>query len=89
MALVSGATTFSIEGPAGEARPDYRGRPGLSALHHQTVYKVDAATFDAMRKVREDIAEGGGAASGQMLKVGFDGGRSRSNWTKKPRRRAW
>jgi poly-gamma-glutamate synthesis protein (capsule biosynthesis protein) len=75
VALISGATTFSVEGPAGEARPDMRGRPGLSALHHQAVYRVNAATFDALRKMRQDIGgEQGGAGSPQTLKIPFDGG---------------
>jgi poly-gamma-glutamate capsule biosynthesis protein CapA/YwtB (metallophosphatase superfamily) len=75
VALISGATTFSVEGPAGEARPDMRGRPGLSALRHQTVYRVNAATFDALRKMRQDIGgEQGGAGSPQTLRVPFDSG---------------
>lgn len=75
VALLSGATTFSVEGPAGEARPDMRGRPGLSALHHQTVYRVNAATFDALRKLRQDMGgEQSGTGSPQSLKVPFDSG---------------
>lgn len=75
VALISGASTFSVEGPAGEARPDMRGRPGLSALHHQTIYRVNAATFDALRKMRQDMGGGQGSAnSPQTLRIPFDSG---------------
>ena len=76
VALVSCASTFAPEGPAGQARPDMRGRPGLSALHHETIYRVDAATFDAMRKMKQSFQPGGdqaGAGGAQSLKFTFEG----------------
>ena len=77
VALVSCASTFSPEGPAGQSRPDMRGRPGLSALHHETIYRVDAATFNALRKMKQDFQPAAGqAAAGdaQTLKIAFEGG---------------
>jgi poly-gamma-glutamate capsule biosynthesis protein CapA/YwtB (metallophosphatase superfamily) len=76
VALVSCASTFSVEAPAGQTRPDMRGRPGLSALHHETIYRVDAATFNALRKLKQDFQPvGGQAAAGdaQTLKIAFEG----------------
>jgi poly-gamma-glutamate capsule biosynthesis protein CapA/YwtB (metallophosphatase superfamily) len=52
VALISCASTFSAEAPAGDARPDMRGRPGVSALRHLTRYRVDAATFEALRRMK-------------------------------------
>jgi len=53
VALISCASTFSAEAPAGEARPGMRGRPGVSVLRHLTRYRVDAQTFEALGKMRE------------------------------------
>jgi len=75
VALISCASTFSAESPAGEARPDMRGRPGESVLRHQTRYRVDAMTLEALRKMKQDPHLGlGGADSDQTVKFGFDGG---------------
>jgi poly-gamma-glutamate capsule biosynthesis protein CapA/YwtB (metallophosphatase superfamily) len=53
IALISCASTFSAEAPAGDARPDIRGRPGVSALRHLTRYRVDAPTYDALSKMKQ------------------------------------
>src|ERR1039458_5418307 len=76
VALVSVASTFAVEGPAGQARPDMRGRPGLSALHHDTTYRVTASTFDALRKMKQDFqpaAAPTAAGDAQTLKFAFEG----------------
>jgi poly-gamma-glutamate capsule biosynthesis protein CapA/YwtB (metallophosphatase superfamily) len=53
VALISCASTFSAEAPAGNARPDMRGRPGISPLRHLTRYRVDALTFEALSKMKD------------------------------------
>ena len=77
VALISCAATFSVEAPAGQARPDMRGRPGESVLRHQTTYVVDAATLDAFSKMKQNPAFGltpDGATSSQAVKLAWDGG---------------
>jgi poly-gamma-glutamate capsule biosynthesis protein CapA/YwtB (metallophosphatase superfamily) len=55
VALVTCASTFQADSPAGQARPDMRGRPGLNPLRHDTRYRVDATTFEALRKMKNDL----------------------------------
>lgn len=55
MALISCASTFSPSSPAGAERPDLRGRPGLNPLRYRTRYVVDAASLDALRKMKADL----------------------------------
>ncbi|MGH9679141.1 MAG: CapA family protein, partial [Candidatus Acidiferrales bacterium] len=77
VALISCASTFSVQAPAGETRPDMRGRPGESVLRHETSYLVDAATLEAFRKMKQTSAFGiskEGADSPQAVKLAFDGG---------------
>jgi poly-gamma-glutamate synthesis protein (capsule biosynthesis protein) len=88
IALISCASTFSAEAPAGDARPDMRGRPGLSPLRHLTRYRVDASTFEALSKMRQylqldkttfrsptqaDVANLAGSKAPQVQKLSFDG----------------
>lgn len=72
VAFVAGASTFSAEAPAGQARPDMRGRPGLAPLRHQTVHRVNAATFEAVRKLGQELQLGGGQG-GSPVRLSFDG----------------
>jgi poly-gamma-glutamate capsule biosynthesis protein CapA/YwtB (metallophosphatase superfamily) len=77
VALISVAATFSVEAPAGDARPDMRGRPGESVLRHQTAYVVDPATLETFRKMKQNSAFGisaDGGNSAQSVKLAFDGG---------------
>jgi len=74
VALISCASTFSPEGPASASRSDMQGHPGLSALHHHTRYRVDAATFETLTKMKQTLKLGGaGAGSAQTATLGFDG----------------
>src|ERR1019366_8164316 len=60
VALIACAATFIELSPAGQARPAMRGRPGLSPLRHKTVFRVDAATFEALTKMSQELKLGGG-----------------------------
>jgi poly-gamma-glutamate capsule biosynthesis protein CapA/YwtB (metallophosphatase superfamily) len=75
VALISCASTFSPEAPAGQARPDMRGRPGLSPLHHQTRYLVEPSALEALRKMKQDLQIAGDQSlAGQpALRLNFDG----------------
>lgn len=55
IALISCASTFSPSSPAGAQRPDLRGRPGLNPLRYRTRYRVDAAQFAALRKMKQEL----------------------------------
>ena len=74
VALISCASTIEEDSPAGQARPDLRGRPGLNPLRHDTRYRVDAATFEALRKMKNDLhltGSSAGAGSPQTLAFSF------------------
>jgi poly-gamma-glutamate capsule biosynthesis protein CapA/YwtB (metallophosphatase superfamily) len=84
IALVTCASTFSPDEPAGQARPDIRGRPGISPLRHQTRYLVTAAEFEALRKINDDLKLLGvqeGSASTQSETIGFSDSPGISNGT--------
>jgi poly-gamma-glutamate capsule biosynthesis protein CapA/YwtB (metallophosphatase superfamily) len=49
VALIACASTFSILSPAGEQRPDLKGRPGLNPLRFKTTYIVNPATLATLR----------------------------------------
>lgn len=51
-------TTSSLPGyeTALDPRGDMSGRPGPSILRYQTTYQVDAATFDMLHKVRQQLS---------------------------------
>lgn len=55
VALITCASTFPADSPAGQARPDLQGRPGISALRYDTRYRVDEGTFAALRKMKQDL----------------------------------
>jgi poly-gamma-glutamate synthesis protein (capsule biosynthesis protein) len=77
VALISCAATFSVEAPAGQTRPDMRGRPGESVLRHQTTYLVDSSTLETFRKMKQNPAFGlspDGATTPQAVKLAVDGG---------------
>lgn len=76
VALISSASTFSSGAPAGHERADVRGRPGLSPLRFQTGYGVDAASLEALRKIKTQFKlpggslEGSGSSQKVALRVG-------------------
>jgi poly-gamma-glutamate capsule biosynthesis protein CapA/YwtB (metallophosphatase superfamily) len=77
VALIACASTFQHDAPAGQSRPDLRGRPGINPLHHETRYEVDASTFSSLQKMKDELhLAGAPAASGspQSLTLAFDGG---------------
>jgi poly-gamma-glutamate capsule biosynthesis protein CapA/YwtB (metallophosphatase superfamily) len=55
VALVTCASTFPEDSAAGQSRTDMEGRPGINPLHHKTTFRVDAATFEALRKMNRDL----------------------------------
>jgi poly-gamma-glutamate capsule biosynthesis protein CapA/YwtB (metallophosphatase superfamily) len=71
VALVSCASTITPGAAAGQSRPDARGRPGLNPLRFQTRYSVDAATLEALRKIKAEFKLPGGSpgASGSSETV--------------------
>lgn len=60
IALIACASTFTEGSPAGEQRPDLKGRPGLSPLRFSTTYTVDAATLEGLRRLALLSAPGAG-----------------------------
>jgi poly-gamma-glutamate capsule biosynthesis protein CapA/YwtB (metallophosphatase superfamily) len=55
VAILATTSTFLEAAPAGDPRPDLRGRPGINPLHYQTVYNVDAASFAALKKISDQL----------------------------------
>jgi poly-gamma-glutamate capsule biosynthesis protein CapA/YwtB (metallophosphatase superfamily) len=55
VALITCASTFPEDSAAGQSRTDMEGRPGLNPLHHKTTFRVDAATFEAQRRMNRDL----------------------------------
>src|SRR6266851_1082277 len=49
VALIACASTFSPLSPAGEQRPDMKGRPGLNPLRFKTTYTVEPSTLASLR----------------------------------------
>ena len=66
--------------------PDMRGRPGLSALHHQTHYLVDPATFETLRKMKQDLQIAGEQANSgsPTLSLNLEGGPATFESSAKP-----
>jgi poly-gamma-glutamate capsule biosynthesis protein CapA/YwtB (metallophosphatase superfamily) len=62
-AIIACTSTFLESAPAGDPRPDMQGRPGISALHHETIYHLDQASFSAMQKIKSDLQLGGGGGA--------------------------
>jgi poly-gamma-glutamate capsule biosynthesis protein CapA/YwtB (metallophosphatase superfamily) len=56
IALIDCTSTFGEDAQAGDPRSDgIPGRPGVSMLHHSTVYQVDAAGFEAIKKIKTQL----------------------------------
>ena len=55
VALMAACSTFSSQSVAGAARPDFPGKPGINALHHDVVQRVPAHVFDAPRDARRGL----------------------------------
>jgi len=55
VALISASSTFAPWGRAGYARREVQGRPGLNPLRFETTYYVRRETFDALRKLNEEL----------------------------------
>jgi poly-gamma-glutamate synthesis protein (capsule biosynthesis protein) len=51
IALIATTAAFRPWNQAGEQRPDLRGRPGINPLGFQTIYCVDAAAFEELRRI--------------------------------------
>jgi poly-gamma-glutamate synthesis protein (capsule biosynthesis protein) len=68
VALIACTSTFLDDEPAGEARPDMLGRPGINPLHHQTRYRVDNASFEALKQIGHDLQLGGSQGTSDSLK---------------------
>jgi poly-gamma-glutamate synthesis protein (capsule biosynthesis protein) len=58
IALIACASTFIDDEPAGAARPDLRGRPGINPLRHETRYLVNAASLKALQQIKQDLKLG-------------------------------
>ena len=74
VALITCASTFPQDSPAGQARPDMKGRPGINPLHYDVRYRVNAADFAALQKLNDDITLMGvrsGSGSSQTLRFIF------------------
>lgn len=63
-AIIACTSTFLEEAPAGDPRPDMRGRPGINPLHHETIYNVTQAQFDTLQQIKKDLQLSAGAARG-------------------------
>lgn len=48
VAVMGATTTFSDQSQAGLARPDFAGKPGVNALHHEKIHFVPRPVFDAL-----------------------------------------
>ena len=82
VAIVSASSTFTPHSVAGRQRSDMKGRPGLSPLHFETHYTVDAENLAQLRALAGKLpagaaAEGGGGRRGAANpnEVTFQGNR--------------
>jgi poly-gamma-glutamate capsule biosynthesis protein CapA/YwtB (metallophosphatase superfamily) len=55
VALVATTATFRPWNQAGEQRSDLRGRPGINPLGFQTIYHVDAAAFEHLKRISREL----------------------------------
>jgi poly-gamma-glutamate synthesis protein (capsule biosynthesis protein) len=72
--LIACASTFPQDSPAGQTRPDVRGRPGLDPLRFDTRYRVSAADFESLKKLNDNLrmmATPGGTTTNPTLTFVF------------------
>jgi poly-gamma-glutamate synthesis protein (capsule biosynthesis protein) len=55
LALMAACSTFSDQSEAGAARPDFPGKPGINALHHDVVHHVPESVFATLREAKEGL----------------------------------
>ncbi len=55
VALIAATSKFDEWNPAGEQRPDFRGRPGVNPLGFQTLYVVDRRAMDELRRISQSL----------------------------------
>jgi poly-gamma-glutamate capsule biosynthesis protein CapA/YwtB (metallophosphatase superfamily) len=55
VALVTCASSFPSDSPAGPSRPDAEGRPGISPLRYETRYLVNPDEFSSLQKISSDL----------------------------------
>lgn len=55
VALLSASSTFASWGRAGDSRPDFQGRPGLSPLRYVTKYHVTAEQINSLRQIESAL----------------------------------
>jgi poly-gamma-glutamate synthesis protein (capsule biosynthesis protein) len=55
VALMAACSTFSDQSAAGASRPDFPGRPGINALHHDVVHHVPREIFDALTEAKRGL----------------------------------
>lgn len=55
VALLAATSSFSEWGKAGNQRPDFRGRPGVSYLRYRTTYTVDAEALRQLKRISERL----------------------------------
>jgi poly-gamma-glutamate synthesis protein (capsule biosynthesis protein) len=72
VALIAISATLNPESPAGEQRPDVRGRFGVNPLRYTTTYTVDETTLDGLRKLAPYQLPYGGSADPKnpIVKIG-------------------
>ncbi|MBI4334120.1 MAG: CapA family protein [Chloroflexi bacterium] len=55
VALLAATSYYPEWGKAGEQRPDFQGRPGLSFLRHEVIHTVDEAVFRELKRASENL----------------------------------
>lgn len=55
VALLSASSTFASWGRAGDQRPDFQGRPGLSPLRYVTKYHVSKEHIEALKQIERSL----------------------------------
>src|SRR5260370_9590463 len=78
VALIACASTFSPLSPAGEQRPDLKGRPGLNPLRFKTTYTVEPSTFASLRALAKLGSQGESSTSQSADEIRFLGATFRS-----------
>ena len=55
VALMAACSTFSDQSEAGAARPDFPGKPGINALHHDVVHTVPESVSITLREAKRGL----------------------------------